>query len=367
MEKSKLQSAKKDVEKQAKVTRDLQKEQQETGSSIKRMEKAIEEQDTDKYLKEIIDIHGRNSKQAIATKNSIEKGDKKFGVGLLTISQLQKKEIEQGKDIIKSDNQQEMYEKTLNTEKAREGGKGHKMLIKTLEKGQKWTKGMYESTMKVATTGLKGAFIAMGLMALLKFLDSDMWKGITKSIADFVEGGGVTYIKEMLTSVYNYFFGPDSIFKRIGRIWDAFFGSDETEGPAGRHKKDADHGIKKGFQALWDNIGGIGILLGGIAAVTILPAALALGSFKLAWKLAMSPFKLVKGLIKGIGATATAAYGAAQRMLGNIKDPKTGKWIKAPVKAPVKVETVKPGTSRAPPGRDPKTGRFVSSKGPIKA
>ena len=330
LEKSKLQTAKKNVESQEKITKDLRKQQNEMLKSVDSLNKAIDDKDEATYLKEIISAHGRNSKQAKDTQKAIEAGNLDYSKGSATIQTLQKKSAKLDSDAIASDSKQETYEKTLNTEKEREGGRGQKMLIKTLEKGQKWTKGMYESSMKVAKTGLKGAFIALGLMALIKFLDSDMWKGITTSIAKWVEGGGIVQIKGMLTSIYNYFFGPDSIFKRIGRVWDAFFGTDETEGPAGKHKKDADHGIKAGFQALWDNIGGISLLLGGIAAVTVLPVALAIGGFKLAWAAVLSPFKLVKGLIKGIAKTAMAAYGAARGLMGEVKDPKTGKWIKKP-------------------------------------
>ncbi len=359
LEKSKLASAKKNVESQEKITKDLRKQQEEMNKSVDSLKKSIDDKDEATYLKEIIAAHGRNSKQAKDTQKSIEAGNLDYSKGSATIQTLQKKSAKLDSDAIASDSKQETYEKTLNTEKAREGGIGQKMLIKTLEKGQKWTKGMYESSMKVAKTGLKGAFIALGLMALLKFLDSDTWKGITKSIAKWVEGGGIVQIKGMLTSIYNYFFGKDSIFTKLGAIFDSFFGEEEYDDFGVKTKDEGS--MMKGFAHIFKEWKALGILATGLAAVFLIPAALTLVGFGLAWKLAMSPFKLVKGLIKGIGATAMAAYGAARRLMGDVKDPKTGKWGKKVVDD---VGKVKAGTSGAPPGRDPKTGRFVSSKGP---
>jgi len=311
MEKAKLKEAKKNVEKQLINTKKLQDEQAETNNSIAAMQKTIDEKDTTGYLEEIVKIHGRNSQEAEATRKSIEDGDEKFETGQLTITKLQEAAVKQGEDIKASDTQSEIYEKTLNAEKKREGGIGQKMMLKSLDTMKGFMKGMYESTMKVAKTGLKGAFIALGIMALLEFLESDTWKKVKKSIGEFIKDDKLTKwwtaFTEGFDKFWDYLFAPaggapdfkkGGLFTRIGAILGAFVDADTGEFTTGS--------FLTGIAAVWKNLSGIELLVGSLALMFILPKTLTKLAFKGAWKLVtgslglfMNSFKSLANMIKG--------------------------------------------------------------------
>ena len=79
------------------------------------------------------------------------------------------KQLAESQKVRAAKKQEDELSRTVDAERRREAGAGQKLIIKSLNKMGGWMKGMWESTKKTAATGLKGAFIVLGIMALLRF------------------------------------------------------------------------------------------------------------------------------------------------------------------------------------------------------
>ena len=198
---------------QAKIAQDqLAKQKEETAKLVQSQQDMVGQMDrmremdgevgttNKKYLRQIRESFGNFSDEYKETKRLAEEQGEKFNT-VKHFSELQtkfqEKQVNQAKDIEAAKEQEETYQKTIDAEKRREAGTGQKLILASLKKMGGYMKGMFDSTMKVATTGIKGAFIALGIMALLEFLESETWKNLKKKMTEWMP---------KLSGFYDYLF-----------------------------------------------------------------------------------------------------------------------------------------------------------------
>ena len=329
---------------QAKIAQDqLAKQKEETAKLVQSQQDMVGQMDrmremdgevgttNKKYLRQIRESFGNFSDEYKETKRLAEEQGEKFNT-VKHFSELQtkfqEKQVNQAKDIEAAKEQEETYQKTIDAEKRREAGTGQKLILASLKKMGGYMKGMFDSTMKVATTGIKGAFIALGIMALLEFLESETWKNLKKKMTEWMP---------KLSGFYDYLFKgdgtkpDDGLFPRIGNIFKSFTDED------GNFTLDS---FINGIKTMFSSLSGVEVLVLGIAAALLLPKGLTILAFKGAWKLLTGALGLTMKLFRGI---TSMIKGDTKKLAKKVPiKEKVGKVVDKVKKAPAAIkETAK--------------------------
>ena len=348
--------------KQKEETKKLIDKQDRLNQTMYEMQQSTEDgqRSNEEHLRMVRQAFGNFSEEAKATQKEMEKQGDKFDPqseknmvqNTDMLVKFQEQQIHQAQEIENAKKTEENLNRSLDEEKRREAGVGQKMIIKSLNKMGGWMKGMWETSKKAAVTGLKGAFITLGIMALLRFMESPTWKRMSESIKKWIE-------EDKLGKFWKYLWGPadkegkgGGLFTRLGKVMDAFI-----------DPKTGEFDLIKGVKTMFKELSSLELLIGGLALALILPKGLTLLAFKASWKLVTGSLGLLMGLFRGIKGMITKDTTKLKKDAG-IKDKK--KPPKAPAKGPDKVtpgaakggpDKVKPTTPAA--GQKPKGGQTL--------
>jgi hypothetical protein len=292
-EKLQAKLAEKQLAEQKEETKKLVQSQDSLNQSMSDMQRTAGDgqRSNEEHLKMVRQAFGNFSKEAKDTQAEMKlQGDKfepnnekNMVQNTDMMVKFQERQLEQAKNIDEAKQQEETYQKTIDAEKRREAGVGQKLILGSLKKMGGYMKGMFDSTMKVATTGIKGAFIALGIMALLEFLESETWKNLKQKMTEWMP---------KMQGFYDYLFKEETgLFPRIGKIFD-YFKDDKT----------GEFDFLGGLKKVWDKFSGIELLIGGLALALILPKTLSLLVFKGAWKLVTGALGLTMKLFRGLAS-----------------------------------------------------------------
>ena len=185
-------------------------------------------------------------------------------------------------------------------------------------------KGAFKKVGKAGWIGFKSALLATGILLLINFLNSKKWQEIKASIKKFADEGGFDFIKTTLASVYDWFFGPDSVFKKMGKVFDAFFG-EEVWGHEGI--EDEGGSFTKGMKELIKQFGTWPIWIAALAVAAIIPGKLGLliyGTAAIWWG--------AKGIWTAFTALSGWVGGFAKKIFMGIGAFLKEKWAKSPIK-----------------------------------
>ncbi len=185
-------------------------------------------------------------------------------------------------------------------------------------------KGAFSKVGKAGWIGFKSALFATGILLLIRFLESKAWQDIKNTIKKFIDEGGFDFIKKTLNSVYNWLFGKNSVFKRMGKVFDAFFG-EEVWGHEGI--EDEGGSFMKGMKELIKEFGYWPIWVAAVAAAAILPGKLLLLSIA-----GSAIWWGAKGIWTAFTALSGWVGGFAKKIFTGIGAFLKEKWAKSPIK-----------------------------------
>ena len=212
-------------------------------------------------------------------------------------------------------------------EKRKDQGFASKKMVGLLSGIEKGIGGMWKKGKGAVGLTFKGALIATGLLLLMRFLESKKWQEIKASIKKFADEGGFDFIKTALSGIYDWLFGENSVFKRIGKVFDAFFGEEEREGPAGQYVKKEGGSFMKGIKELYKQFGEWPLWIAAFAVMAILPLklqALVLVGSVMWWG--------AKGIWTAFTALGGWVVGLGQRIFKGIGTFLKEKWATSPIK-----------------------------------
>ena len=165
--------------------------------------------------------------------------------------------------------------------------------------------------------GLMGALTVVGLLALVKFLESDTWTKIKEKIAEFD-----------FQALYDQFFGEKGVFPKI---WNYFFEKEKGLFPrlSAAFTVFKEEGFVAGIKNLWTDFGGIEKIIAGIALALVIPTGLTVVAFTATAKGLWSAMKGIKNLMSGWGKGAGAIVAdPAFRPPGGKPGGGKGRWFK---------------------------------------
>ena len=300
-EKQQAAVAKEQLAAQKEMTKKLVEEQARANQQMRELSGAVKDNDPEAYLKELNKTFGNFSDESKEAKKLMkEHGDKFDASAHFNDIQVKvsEKQLAESQKVRAAKKQEDELSRTVDAERRREAGAGQKLIIKSLNKMGGWMKGMWESTKKTAATGLKGAFIVLGIMALLRFLESDTWKKMSDAIKEWIS-------KDYIGRFYKYLFAPadkegkgGGLFTRLGAIMDSFTDKE------GNFTLDS---FIKGVATFFDSLTGVELLIIGLAALVFLPKgmviAAVIASVKLFRLAILGAWNMIKSMSNRMSAT----------------------------------------------------------------
>ncbi|SVA75475.1 uncharacterized protein METZ01_LOCUS128329 [marine metagenome] len=301
MTKRQLDKAKKDKSKREKKDKILEDEAKELSKQLTALKKANE--DTAKALKAI----GQSTSDNPDYQKRMEKIEKIKGKQAKIVTNRAKLGLRQD---AKTDARE--------AEGKKKESWRHKKMVDIGKGSLDYLKKGYESTKKFAGKSLMGALTVIGLLALVKFLDSDMWKKMKQSIAKFD-----------FQAVYDKLFGEGGTFPKL---WEYFFEKEKGLFPrlGKAFKVFQEEGFLAGVKNLWDGMGTVEkIIVGVVAALIAVPVALTAVAFATTVGTVWKAFKGIKAIISGWGKGAgNLANDPAFKPPGGKPGSGKGGWFK---------------------------------------